>query len=66
MKLNDTEFPFKSVLSFSPLVALWDQAISRERPVKAAVAKKKRLLSYSLLSRTSPLLNGTESLWKCS
>ncbi len=40
MKLNDRGFPFKSVLSLSPLVALWDQVASKGQTLKAAIAKK--------------------------
>jgi len=40
MKPDFPEFPFKCVLSLSPLVALWNQVMSDGQPVKRALAEK--------------------------
>src|SRR2546426_9826495 len=38
--LTAMEFPFKCMLSLSPLVAFWNQAAASGHPAKAALAKQ--------------------------
>lgn len=58
MKQNAAEFPFKCVLSLSPLVDLWDQAMSEGQPLKAALAKK----IHEELKKAPELLGPIEDL----
>ncbi len=58
MKPNASEFPFKCVLSLSPLVAFWNQAMSNGDSVKATFAKK----IHEELTKAPELLEPIEDL----
>jgi GAF domain-containing protein len=58
MESKIREFPFKCVLSLSPLVTFWNRVMSDGDPVKAAIARK----IHGELKKTPELLDPIEDL----